>query len=565
MCGIWAFINLLKNKKINYNNLYSDFIKIKQRGPDLSIFKNINNNIFLGFHRLAIMDPTFTSNQPYILEDNDRTIIFLCNGEIYNFKELIKYHNLDIISNSDCLVIPKLYIKYTKNILSDTTDIEKFNNLFYYDKMNIKGEFAFILLEFDKFQNLNHIIIGRDEIGIRPLYFNVDSEDFIFSSEIKGLSTYNKNISEFPPGTIMKIDIDNIVGIKNKNTFNFKTIYNINSYQLFNSEEIYLEKIRNAVINSIKRRLISDKPIGFLLSGGVDSSLIAAIASKILNIPIKTFCCGMSKGTDFEYAKLVAEHIKSNHTEVLFSKSEGLEAIDDVIYTTETWDTTTVRASVGQYLVCKHIGLNTDCKVILVGEGPDEVCSSYLFNYYAPSSIDLHNTALEYVQNIHMYDGRRADRCISKWGLEGRVALLDPEFIEAYWSIPAEWRHPNYKGIEKWWLRKAFDKLNLLPDEVLWRKKEAFSDGVSDKEESWYEIIQNYINNQKLDYNNTQAPSLEAYYYKKIFIKHFGVKRLNIIPDYWQPKWILDSNGKVINNTNYIDPSARTLNIYNKS
>ena len=559
MCGIWAFINLIKNKQINYNNLYNDFMKIKHRGPDLSIFQTIYNNIIIGFHRLAIMDPTFTSNQPYILEDNDRTIIFLCNGEIYNFKELIKNHNLDINNNSDCLVIPKLYIKYTEyNSISDT-NIDTFINLFVHNKNSIKGEFAFILLEFDKLQNLKHVIIGRDEIGVRPLYYNKinnNTTELLFSSEIKGMGSCNYSISEFTPGLIMKLNINNICGIKDHNLYNFKTVYNVNSYTLFNSDEIYLEKIRTSVINSIKRRLTSDKPIAFLLSGGVDSSLIAAISSKILNIPIKTFCCGMSKGTDFKYAKMVADHIKSNHTEVIFSKEEGLNVIDDVIYTTETWDTTTVRASVGQYLVCKHIGQHTDCRVILVGEGPDEVCSSYLFNYYAPSSIELHNTAVEYVENIHMYDGRRADRCISKWGLEGRIAFLDPEFIEAYWSIPAEWRHPKYKDIEKWWLRKAFEKYDILPHDVLWRKKEAFSDGVSDKEESWYEIIQNHIKTQELEYDEIVAPTLEAFYYKKIFINHFGENRLDILPNYWQPKWLGSDNNK------YVDPSARTLNIY---
>ena len=554
MCGIWTFINLIKNKQINYTKLYNDFMKIKHRGPDLSNYQLINNDIIIGFHRLAIMDPTFTSNQPYILEDNDRTIIFLCNGEIYNFKELIKNHELDINNNSDCLVIPKLYIKYTDS------NIDKFINLFVHNKDSIKGEFAFILLEFDKLQNLKHVIVGRDEIGIRPLYYNtinINSNELILSSEIKAMSSCNDNISEFPPGTIMKIDINNICGIKENTFYNFKTVYDTTSYNLFNNEEVYLENIRTSVINSIQRRLVSDKPIAFLLSGGVDSSLIAAISSKLLNIPIKTFCCGMSKGTDFKYAKMVADHIKSNHTEVIFTKEEGLNAIKDVIYTTETWDTTTIRASVGQYLVCKYIGQNTDCHVILVGEGPDEVCSSYLFNYNAPSSDDLHNTAIEYVENIHIYDGRRADRCISKWGLEGRVAFLDPEFIEAYWSIPAEWRHPKYKDIEKWWLRKAFEKYDILPPKVLWRKKEAFSDGISDKEESWYEIIQNHIKNLELEYDKSIAPTLEAFYYKKIFIDHFGENRLNILSKYWQPKWINNSTD------DYVDPSARTLNIYN--
>ena len=559
MCGIWAFINFIKNKQIDYNNLFNDFMNLKHRGPDMSLFQMINNNIIVGFHRLAIMDPTFNSNQPYILEDGDRTIVFLCNGEIYNFKELIKNHNLDINTNSDCLVIPKLYIKYTKN---NSDNINIFANLFSHNEVNsIKGEYAFILLEFDKLQNINNIILCRDQIGIRPLYYNplsLNTDSLICASEIKGMQSFNSDIKEFPPGELLNIYIDNISGIKSLYTYDFKTVYNIKTISLEDkiyNEEYYLEKIRNAVINSIKRRLTADKPIAFLLSGGVDSSLIAAISSKLLNIPIKTFCCGMNKGTDLLYAKKVADHIGSIHTEVLFTKEEGLESINDVIYTTETWDTTTIRASVGQYLVSKYIRENTDCKVVLVGEGPDEVCSSYLFNYYAPSSEELDDAAKYYVKEIHKYDGRRADRCISRWGLESRIAFLDPEFIKVYWEIPAEWRHPKYKGIEKWWLRKAFDGLDILPDDVLWRKKEAFSDGVSNKEESWFEIIQNYIKTKKSNFDNNFAPSLEAAYYKEIFINYFKENRINILDHYWQPKWINSDDG-------YIDPSARILNIY---
>ena len=561
MCGIWAYINLMKsklpdNQKIDFNKLYNDFMKLKHRGPDLSSFQIFKDNICVGFHRLSIMDPTFHANQPYIIEDSEKTIVFICNGEIYNFKELINQHNLKILNNSDCMTIPKLYIKYAKN-----NDITEFCKLFVNE---IQGEFAFILFEFDKLQNINKIISGRDQIGIRPLYYhhpNDSSTELIFSSEIKGTHNFNKKISEFVPGNIIEINIDELGSFNNINIYDFKSVYNIcPSIQLEYSNDIetyFLKKIRTAVINSVRKRLSSDKPISFLLSGGVDSSLIAAIASKLLNQPINTYCCGMHEGTDLLYAKKVAEHIGSNHTEIYFTPDEALSVIKDVIYTTETWDTTTIRASVGQYLVCKHIGTKTDAKVVMVGEGPDEVCSSYLFNYYAPSGEELHTAAMEYVNKIHMFDGRRADRCISKWGLEGRIALLDPEFIEAYWSIPSEWRHPKYKGIEKWWLRKAFEDTNILPLEVLWRKKEAFSDGISGKQKSWFEIIQEYIKNNVDDYiYDEQNPTIEAFYYKKIFIDFFGEQNLDILPHYWQPKWINKDD-------KYIDPSARTLEIYN--
>jgi len=564
MCGIWSYIKLKNNKNcINRYNLYEDFMKIKNRGPEYSSFNIYNNDIYIGFHRLSIMNLDFNANQPYIIQNEEKTIIFICNGEIYNFNELNVEHNLNISDNSDCLTIPKLYLKYSYNDF-----IKLFIN-------NIKGEFAFLLYEFDKMQNLKNLIIGRDTIGIRPLYYHHPTEysnALIFSSEIKGMTFFEENISEFQPGQIININMDNL----NINTFNYTTLYNIQSNFNYDINEkliyLYLDNIKKSVINSIKRRLISDRPIAFLLSGGVDSSLIASLASQLIDKPIYTYCCGFEGGTDLEYAKKVAKHIGSIHTEVYLNPDECLESIKDVIYTIETWDTTTIRASVGQYLISKYISNNSDAKVVMVGEGPDEVCSSYLFNFYAPNGNELHETAIDYVKKIHMNDGRRADRCISNWGLEARIALLDPEFISAYWEIPSEWRHPKYDGfnniikngfnnnIEKWWLRKAFEDSNILPSEVLWRKKEAFSDGISKKNKSWFEMINDYIyNNQKNIVDNyiksNEFPSIEAFYYKTIF-RHYFNNRDYIIPNYWQPKWIN-------NNNEYIDPSARILDVYN--
>jgi asparagine synthase (glutamine-hydrolysing) len=205
--------------------------------------------------------------------------------------------------------------------------------------------------------------------------------------------------------------------------------------------------------------------------------------------------------------------------------------------------------------------------VVGVGEGPDEVCSSYMFNWSAPSGEALHETALEYVDNIHYFDSKRGDRCLARWGLEGRVPLLDPEFIEAYWKVPADLRMPTYKKMEKWWLRQAFANTKIIPDEVLWRKKEAFSDGVSGKEKSWFQIIQEYVEplvtdeelkNASVKYPYHTPTTKEAYYYRKIFCGYFGEWNQTVIPHYWQPKWGAD--GKEI--TDYIDPSARVLKVY---
>ena len=555
MCGIFAYIKLLKYKNVDNSKLFQDFWNLKPRGPDNSYLENYGD-VWIGFHRLAILDTSFKSNQPFVFQEKERTVIFICNGEIYNFRELIEKYDLPINTDSDCMTIPELYLKYTRN----EGDVKDFFELF---QDNIKGEFAFVMFEFDRLKNLKKIFASRDQIGIRPLYTNTTiTNELIFSSEIKGINSYDGEISEFPPGCITIYNFDDFGKHVDKTIYTFKNVYVQDNFT--SSEEYHLQSVKNAVINSIKRRLDSDRPLAFLLSGGVDSSLVASISAKLLGYPIRTFCCGMNEGTDLIYARKVAEHIRSNHTEVLFTPQDGLDAIRDVIWKTETWDTTTVRASVGQYIVSKYIGTKTDAKVVLVGEGPDEVCSSYLFNWYAPSGKALHQTALEYVENIHYFDSRRADRCISGWGLEGRVPLLDPEFIEAYWNIPAEMRMPQYKGIEKWWLRKAFDGTDLLPNEVLYRTKEAFSDGVSSKEKSWFQIIQEYVESLVSDKDLENAANIyphctpqtkEAFYYRRVFCEFFGENRQTIIPHYWQPKW--NADGEEV--TEYVDPSARTL------
>jgi asparagine synthase (glutamine-hydrolysing) len=566
MCGIWSLINLKKNKcgldysdKYNIFKQFEDFCNLKHRGPDNTYFETYNN-VTIGFHRLAIMDDTFSANQPFILEDNYRTVIFICNGEIYNFKEVIERYHLPSYIKNDCMVIPEAYMDMLKHNATD--DFNRFI------KEDVKGEFAFILYEFDRLKNLKKVIVGRDEIGVRPLYYTPDSKDTLFfSSEIKGGLSQTHKITEFPPGYIFTYDIDELDNVS-CDKYNYSTVYDVVS-GIIPFEKEHLEEVQKSVLNSVRRRLNADKPFAFLLSGGVDSSLVAAISAKILGKPIRTFCCGMNDGTDLQFARKVAEHIGSNHTEVFFTPEEGLAAVPDVIRTIESWDTTSIRASVGQYLVSKWIGQNTDCKVVMVGEGPDEICSSYLFNWYCPNGTALDMTAKEYVKNIHYYDVKRADRCICRWGLEGRVPLLDPEFIKSYWRIPGAARMPAYKNMEKWYLREAFRDTGLLPDEVLWRKKEAFSDGVSG-EKSWYQIIQEYveplISDEEFSTASTRYPyctpqTKEAFYYRKVFCQIFGEDRQEVIPHFWQPKW--NKQGQEV--TEYIDPSARVLSIYNET
>jgi asparagine synthase (glutamine-hydrolysing) len=458
------------------------------------------------------------------------------------------------------MTIPQLYIKYTR-----LNNLSGFYDLF---KTEIKGEFSFILFEFDNFKNLINLIVARDQIGIRPLYyhpFTNTSKYLLFSSEIKGTNSFPEEIYEFPAGYLFHYEFDNFGKIYQYDIC-FKDVYTVIQNKTLDIATL-LNSVKYSVINSVKRRLTSDRPIAFLLSGGVDSSLVASIASKILGQRINTFCCGMNEGTDLIYARKVAQYIGSNHREVYFTAEEALKYIHDVIWTTETWDTTTIRASVGQYIVSKFISQNTDTKVLLVGEGPDEVCSSYLFNWYAPSPLALHTASIEYVDKIHYFDVKRSDRCVSRWGLEARVPLLDPEFIKTYWSIPCEYRTPQFKGIEKWFLRKAFEDSGILPPEVLWRKKEAFSDGISGRSKSWFQILQEYIEpfvsdleleNAHAKYPYNTPKTKEAYYYREIFCKMFGNNRQTVIPHYWQPKW--NTDGSLVRD--YVDPSARTLGVY---
>lgn len=562
MCGIWSYIQV-KRKNVDTVKLFQDFMNLKNRGPDSSHFQ-IYNNIIIGFHRLGIIDPKYSSDMPFILEDDNRTVIFIANAEIYNYKEIIEKYNLLSDVKNDCFVIPQIYMNMLKN--------GKGNDFNSFIKEEIQGELSFILFEFDRLKNLKKVIIAKDEVGIRPLYYNPNPTDaLLFTSEIKGTMSFQGDLKEFPPGHIFTYTFDELENIK-CDKYNYSSIYDVITKDL--PEEEHLINVQKAVLNSVRRRLNADKPFAFLLSGGVDSSLVAAISAKILGKPIRTFCCsikgedGKGVGTDLKYARMVAEHIGSAHTEVLFTPEEGLAAIPDVIRTIESWDTTTIRASVVQYMVCKYISEHTDCKVVMVGEGIDELASSYLFNWYAPNGEALHTCAKEYIKKIHYFDVKRADRCIAGYGLEGRVPFLDTELIKTYWNIPPEKRMPTYKNMEKWVLRKAFDSTNILPKDVLWRTKAAQSDACSSEERSWFSIIQEWVEDKvtneellvaKDKYPYCTPTTKEAYYYRKIFCEIFGENRQEIIPHFWLPKWT--ANGQEV--IEYVDPSARTLSIYN--
>ena len=520
MCGIWGYIS---------SSFQDDkyFDKIEHRGPDsrnLIKFTFNQYKVSLGFHRLAIIDLEH-GIQPFFYEyENGEKVYLLCNGEIYNYKYLIEKYSLD--TKSDCEVIIKMFLK-DKNINEIIEELD--------------GEFAFVLMKFTEDDKVD-IYYGRDRFGIRPLFYRFDDTGFYFSSELKGLE--NGRGKQVEP---RKVYYNNL---KEEYVYTYYFIGNkINEYN-----NIY-KNIKDALIQSVKDRMQSERPLGALLSGGLDSSLICGIASKILKEKgerLTTFSIGMDKDSpDIINARKVAEYINSIHHEIIIPVEVWLNNLDNVIRQIETYDITTIRASTGQYLISKWIKENTDIKVILNGDGSDELTSGYIYFYNAPDEDESHTENLRLLNQIHYYDVLRVDRGISAFGLESRVPFLSHKFVDLYLNCDKNLRKP-IKGerIEKWLLRKSFQNEKLIPDEILWRQKEAFSDGCSSLKKSWYEYIQEYVETKITDeeYENTNFPSKEAYYYYKKFKEYYPESGLKVI--YWQPKYTKEHGG---------DPSARKL------
>lgn len=560
MCGIFALLNYNKSK-LNTNQIGNQAQKGQHRGPD-SYKIDINNNIFLAFYRLAINGLDKRSEQP--LKYNNKVLI--CNGEIYNYKQLYKLMDIKPISNSDCEVIIHLYekygIEYTINILD--------------------GVFAFVLIDND----LNKIYICRDPFGVRPLFI-LSSEEYQdawcetqernilgFASEMKQLYYFtqdnddneykgygNLRINQFEPGTYMELEkYENEKWVLNAH--NRYTNFHLTRITPDNSEmniDIVTNNIHDIFCEAVFKRVVtSDRPVACLLSGGLDSSIVASIVSKIYDRPLETFSIGLEGSEDLKYAREVAKHIKSNHTEVVVSEEDFFAFIPKVIQMIESYDTTTVRASVGNMLIAQYISETSDAKVIFNGDGSDELMGGYLYMNHAPECLEFDNECKRLLKNISQYDVLRSDRSISTQGLEPRTPFLDRDFVMFYLSIPANYRFETNKKQEKYLFRKAFDRDNYLPKDVLWRRKEAFSDGVSSQSRSWYQIIEEMVRKQKnvkydhnIVYNHNPPETIEQLYYRTIFENNYK-EQAHLIPYFWMPKYI-----------DATDSSARTLEIYN--
>lgn len=541
MCGIWALLSILKLEKLD--TYFRSFMKIKHRGPDNSLFQLVGDNLLLGFHRLSIMDLTANGNQPFHLVRDDGSCIYcICNGEIYNYKYLIEKYDLKTNSNSDCSVILPLYEKVGIKKLVELLD----------------GEFAFVIVKLDK-NGKTKMVVGRDPIGVRPIFFGKDDDKTIaICSEAKGLCDIYDNVQVFKPGHYM---------IYQDNHMEFIEYYSY-IYQMIRPvphiEQIF-EEIRRRFTNAVKKRLQSDADIGFLLSGGLDSSLTTAVAKKLMgNKKFKVFTIGFREGsTDLPYAKKVAEYLDLEHHIITVDYDDALKEIDETIYAIESYDITSVRASVMQKLASKWIRNNTNIKVLLCGDNSDECCQSYKYFHNAPNAQELHQDGVRLVKEVHMYDGLRSDRTCAYHGIEIRLPFADPEFVDYYLSIDPELRKPK-NGMEKELLRYAFlDDTKLLPIDILMRSKEAMSDGVSTSAKSWFVVIQDYIDklitdeeflSNKDKYFHCKPFTKESYYYRKKFCEFFGDIHSNLIPHFWMPKWTPETN----------DPSARTLKVYKK-
>jgi len=573
MCGIFCLLN--SNDSTEKDFIASQFNKCASRGPEYNrLIHESKCNTYLGFHRLAINGLDEISHQPITIDD----VTIICNGEIYNYKELFKSLKIKPSTNSDCEIIIHLYKQYG---IDQTLQM-------------LDGVFAFVI--YDIRTEDRKIIVARDPYGVRPLFqLHSITGTIGFGSLLANLSAFkdnafsldnavgcgwgphitsynDKSISQFPPGTYSTYICCGLGSthpnsftkiwtpvIKNKcySTLGFLKMieYDDEDY----NEKMYLHGIREFLCKAVEKRVLNtDRKVACLLSGGLDSSLMAALVSKHVD-NLETYSIGLEGSEDLKYARLVADFLKTKHTEVVVSEEDFFNAIPRAIKASESWDTTTIRACVGNFLLGEYISKHSEAKVIFNGDGSDEVTGGYLYFHKAPDMYEFDSECRKLLNNIHLFDGLRSDRCISVHGLEPRTPFLDRSWVQYYLSIPIKYRCHNLKDRpEKYLLRKAFDCGTILPAEVLWRTKEAFSDGVSNLTKSWYEIIEERVQtitefntyNCVLDHLAPTPITLEQKYYRYLF-ETFYPGCGNVIPYYWMPKYV-----------DATDSSARTLNIY---
>ena len=524
MCSIIGYIG----KQYTAESVRPWFDRTVSRGPDMTRMLPLGENEgFLGFHRLSIMGLTEAGMQPFVRGDG----AVVCNGEIYGFrpiKEALMAKGYTFRSDSDCEILLPLY---------EQKGVEMFREL--------DAEFAMILYDGKE------LIAARDPIGIRPLYYGYDSDGAIlFASEAKNLVGLCERILPFPPGHYYKDG-------------RFVCYRDPAAVQKVSSDDLETAcgHIHDKLVAGIEKRLDADAPVGFLLSGGLDSSLVCAVAARLSKKPIKTFSIGMDlDAIDLKYARQVADYIGADHTEVIITKDDVLEALPHVVELLGTFDITTIRASIGMYLVCKYIHEHTDLRVLLTGEISDELFG-YKYTDFAPSAEEFQKEAQKRIRELHMYDVLRADRCISVNSLEARVPFGDLDFVEYVMALDPEMKRNHY-GKGKYLLRHAFEG-DYLPPEILMREKAAFSDAVG---HSMVDDLKAYAEEQYTDqefqrraqrFDHARPFTKESLLYREMF-ERFYPGQAEMIVDFWMPN-------KTWAGCDVTDPSARVLSNYGDS
>ncbi len=513
MCGIVAILNVKEQSQELRNKALRMSQKIRHRGPDWSGIY-CGGSAILAHERLSIVDPESGGQplySPLPLEgDGGGLQVLAVNGEIYNHQEIRRRYagKYDFQTGSDCEVILPLYRSKGINFLED-----------------LSGIFAFVLYDEDS----NEFLIARDPIGVIPLYIGYDSDGTVYvASELKALEGECERYEPFLPGHYYWSREPEMKRYYRRDWFDYDAV---------KDNAASVEAVRDALTAAVKRQLMSDVPYGVLLSGGLDSSVISAIAERFSEQRVEdnsktraywprlhSFAVGLKGAPDLAKARLVADYIGTVHHEINYTVQEGLDAIRDVIYYIETYDVTTVRASTPMYLlarVIKSIGI----KMVLSGEGADEIFGGYLYFHKAPSVQEFHEETVRKLSKLHLYDCLRANKSLSAWGVEGRVPFLDKEFLDVAMRTNPEAKMCSGNTIEKRIVREAF--ADMLPDEVAWRQKEQFSDGVG---YSWIDALKEVtaaaVSDEQMEHAAERFPintpkNKEEYYYRSIFAEHF--------------------------------------------
>ena len=505
MCGIVCAFDLKESSEVLRPQLLEMSKKIRHRGPDWSGIYSDDKTI-ITHERLAIVDPS-SGKQP--LFSKERRFVLAANGEIYNHKELKKQFkdSYEFQTQSDCEVILALYQKKGVEFLDD-----------------LNGIFGFAVYD----AKTDEYLIARDHMGIIPLYMGWDKKGtFYVASELKALEGYCNKIEVFPPGHYYTRE-DGLQKWYSRDWMEHEAV---------KDNQTSIDELRDALEAAVHRQLMSDVPYGVLLSGGLDSSITSAIAKKYASKRIESedqdeawypqlhsFSIGLEGSPDLVAAKKVSEHIKTIHHEVTFTIQEGLDAIRDVIYNLETYDITTIRASTPMYLLARVIK-SMGIKMVLSGEGADEIFGGYLYFHKAPNPEEFHKETVRKLDKLYQYDCLRANKSLMAWGIEGRVPFLDKEFMDIAMRINPEDKMINGERMEKWVLRKAFE--TYLPESVAWRQKEQFSDGVG---YNWIDTLKELVEEKVTDemmasahhrFPNQTPRAKEEYYYRSIFEEHF--------------------------------------------